>query len=67
MPVTSYFHKTAVELDVERAKPEPDLFLACAERLGFAREGLLREAEWVNDRWVDLMIWGMLEQEWRKH
>jgi len=38
---------------------------AIPERLGFTREGLLREAEWVNDRWLDLLVWGMLEVEWR--
>jgi len=34
-------------------------------RLGFRREGVMREGEWVNDRWVDLVMWGMLEEEWR--
>ena len=38
---------------------------AIPERLGFTREGLLRESEWVNDRWVDLVVWGMLEKQWR--
>jgi ribosomal-protein-serine acetyltransferase len=38
---------------------------AIPERLGFTREGLTREGEWVNDRWVDLVLWGMLEREWR--
>jgi ribosomal-protein-serine acetyltransferase len=38
---------------------------AIPERLGFTREGVVREAEWVNDRWVDLVVWGMLEQDWR--
>jgi ribosomal-protein-serine acetyltransferase len=38
---------------------------AIPERLGFTREGLLREAEWVNDRWVDLVVWGMIEDQWR--
>jgi ribosomal-protein-serine acetyltransferase len=38
---------------------------AIPERLGFTREGLLREAEWVNDRWVDLVVWGMLARDWR--
>lgn len=37
---------------------------AVPERLGFAREGVLREAEWVNDRWVDLVVWGILEEDW---
>jgi ribosomal-protein-serine acetyltransferase len=39
---------------------------AIPERLGFTREGVMREAEWVNDRWVDLVVWGMLEQDWRR-
>ncbi len=39
---------------------------AIPQRLGFTREGVLREAEWVNDRWVDLVLWRMLAQEWKK-
>ena len=39
---------------------------AIPERLGFQREGIAREAEWVNDRWVDLVIWGILEEDWRR-
>jgi ribosomal-protein-serine acetyltransferase len=39
---------------------------AIPERLGFTREGVMRQAEWVNDRWVDLVVWGMLEQDWRR-
>lgn len=38
---------------------------AIPERLGFTREGVTRQGEWVNDRWVDLVVWGMLEHEWR--
>jgi ribosomal-protein-serine acetyltransferase len=38
---------------------------AIPERLGFTREGVAQEAEWVMDRWVDLVVWGMLEHEWR--
>ena len=30
--------------DVERAKPEPDLFLACQERLGVTAGGVLRRS-----------------------
>jgi ribosomal-protein-serine acetyltransferase len=37
---------------------------AIPERLGFTREGVAREAEWVSDRWVDLVIWGMLQEDW---
>lgn len=39
---------------------------AVPARLGFNREGIAREAEWVNDRWVDLVVWGILEEEWRR-
>ena len=38
---------------------------AIPERLGFKREGVMREVEWVNDRWVDLVVWGMLAQDWK--
>jgi len=37
---------------------------AIPQRLGFTHEGVLREAEWVNDRWVDLNVWGMLDRDW---
>lgn len=33
-------------------------------RLGFTEEGLLHDAEWLYDHWVDLRVFGMLEQNW---
>ena len=39
---------------------------AIPERLGFTREGVARVAEWVGGRWVDLVIWSMLEGEWAR-
>jgi ribosomal-protein-serine acetyltransferase len=39
---------------------------AIPERLGFSREGVVRGAEWVNDRWIDLVVWGLLESDWRQ-
>ena len=39
---------------------------AIPKRLGFEREGVMRQAEWVNDRWVDLVVWGMLADDWRR-
>ena len=38
---------------------------AIPTRLGFTQEGSLREAEWVNDHFVDLVIYGMLAREWQ--
>jgi ribosomal-protein-serine acetyltransferase len=37
---------------------------AIPERLGFSREGVLREAEWVNGRFLDLVVWSLLEQDY---
>jgi ribosomal-protein-serine acetyltransferase len=34
------------------------------QRLGFQREGLVREAEKLTDRFADLIIYGMLAREW---
>jgi ribosomal-protein-serine acetyltransferase len=39
---------------------------AIPQRLGFTFEGLALEAQRLADRWVDLEIWSMLEQDWRK-
>lgn len=37
---------------------------AVAKRLGFVPEGIKREAEWVNDRFVNLAVYSMLERDW---
>jgi ribosomal-protein-serine acetyltransferase len=37
---------------------------AIPARLGFTREGVARESEWVNDHWVDLVVWAITETEW---
>ena len=39
---------------------------AVAERLGFAQEGILREAEWLYDHYVDLVVYSMLKAEWSR-
>jgi ribosomal-protein-serine acetyltransferase len=38
---------------------------AIPKRLGFIQEGTLREAEWLYDHFVDLVVFGMLAREWR--
>lgn len=37
---------------------------AIPERLGFTQEGTLREAEWLYDHFVDLVVYSMLAREW---
>jgi len=39
---------------------------AIPERLGFIEEGVLQEALWLYDRYVDVAIYGLLASEWKK-
>ena len=36
---------------------------ALAERLGFFPEGVLREAAWLNDRYIDLIVYAKLQRD----
>jgi ribosomal-protein-serine acetyltransferase len=38
---------------------------AVPERIGFTKEGVLRHAQLLGNRWLDLAVWSMLEEEWR--
>ena len=38
---------------------------AIPERLGFTKEGVLRQAEWVNDKFIDLNLYSLLKNEWK--
>ena len=37
-----------------------------ARKLGFVREGVLREEIKVGSRWLDHSVWGLLDHEYRR-
>ncbi|MGM8365826.1 GNAT family N-acetyltransferase [Virgibacillus sp. W0181] len=38
---------------------------AIPERLGYTKEGHLRQAEWLYDHYVDHVIYGMIQADWK--
>ncbi len=40
---------------------------AIPERLGFTQEGILRDAEWLYDHYVDSVIYAMLRRDWTQY
>ncbi len=53
-------HRVVLRIAVGNAASE-----RIADKLGFLREGLLREEVRVNGVWLDHSIWGLLETEYR--
>ena len=39
---------------------------AIPQRLGFKKEGIIRQGEFVNNQFVDLYVYSMLKEEWQK-
>ncbi len=39
--------------------------LAIPQRLGFTKEGILRQAEFVNNEFLDLVVFSMLKEDWQ--
>ncbi|MGO9229199.1 MAG: GNAT family N-acetyltransferase [Bryobacteraceae bacterium] len=58
---TMRLHRVAIQCGVANQRS-----CGIPERLGFTKEGMLRNAQLVGDRWVDLAVWSMLEDEWRR-
>lgn len=38
--------------------------MAIPEKLQFKQEGILRQAEWLNEKFIDLYLYAMLKEEW---
>src|SRR5688500_5886257 len=47
-----------------RAATENHKSQAIPERLGFKKEGIIRQGEFVNNQFVDLYVYSMLKEEW---
>jgi ribosomal-protein-serine acetyltransferase len=54
-------HRVEIRCAMENKKSR-----AIPERLGFRKEGVVRDAEWLYDHFVDHVVYGLLESEWRK-
>jgi ribosomal-protein-serine acetyltransferase len=49
-----------------RAAVENKKSRSIPERLGFVQEGIIRQAEWLYDHFVDQVVYGMLYEEWER-
>lgn len=49
-----------------RAAVENKKSRSIPERLGYVKEGCIRQAEWLYDHYVDHVVYGMLAEEWNE-
>ena len=52
-------NRVSIPVAVENRKSR-----AIPERLGFKIEGIIREAEWLYDHFVDHILYGLLRSDW---
>jgi ribosomal-protein-serine acetyltransferase len=57
---TRNLNRIGLEAGTENSKSR-----AVAERLGFAQEGVLRKYDFLDGRFVDYAIYGLLREEWK--
>jgi len=58
---TERLHRVVIQCGVENQRS-----CAVPARLGFTQEGVLRQAQLIGGRWLDLATWSLLEEEWRR-
>ncbi len=57
------FRQTKLHRIYALVEPENLPSIKLLEKLGFTHEGLQREVEWKGDRWIDLIWFSVLKQE----
>lgn len=68
MSCQAMLHHTFTSLNINRVEircaAENQRSRAIPQRLGFKQEGIIRDAEWLYDHYVDHVIYGLLAREW---
>ncbi len=63
--VTCAFRRLGMHRIVIRCGTENRRSRAIPEKLGFVREGLSRQAEYLNGTFIDLVVYSLLSSEWK--
>jgi len=64
--ITYGFHELSLHRIEIKAATDNVRSQAIPAKLNFVKEGILREAELVNDKFLDLILYSMLEREWKE-